>query len=71
MAAIAEEAARRGIWIIVDLCYEQLIYETVPHNLPKVLFERHRDRTVLAGVGVEELRDDRAGAAAGRSRRRS
>ena len=49
VAAIAEEAARRGIWIIVDLCYEQLIYETVPHNLPKVLFDRHRDRPVLAG----------------------
>ena len=40
---------QRGIWIIVDLCYEQLIYEPVPHNLPKVLFDRHRDRTVLAG----------------------
>jgi aspartate aminotransferase len=49
VAAIAEEAARRGIWVIVDLCYEQLIYEKVPHNLPKVLFDRHRSRTVLAG----------------------
>ena len=49
LAAIADEAARRGIWIVVDLCYEQLIYEDVPHNLPKVLFDRHRDRTVLAG----------------------
>jgi aspartate aminotransferase len=49
VAAIADEAARRGIWIVVDLCYEQLIYEDVPHNLPKVLFDRHRDRTVLAG----------------------
>jgi aspartate aminotransferase len=49
VAAIADEAARRGIWIVVDLCYEQLIYEPVPHNLPKVLFDRHRDRTVLAG----------------------
>jgi aspartate aminotransferase len=48
MAAIAEEAARRGLWIIVDLCYEHLIYEPVPHNLPKVLFERNRERTVLA-----------------------
>ena len=48
VAAIAEAAARRGIWIIVDLCYEHLIYEDVPHNLPKVLFDRHRDRTVLA-----------------------
>jgi aspartate aminotransferase len=49
VAAIAEAAARHGTWIIVDLCYEQLIYETVPHNLPKLLLDRHRDRTVLAG----------------------
>src|SRR5262245_25872393 len=49
VAAIADAAARRGIWIVVDLCYEQLIYEKVPHNLPRVLFDRHRDRTVLAG----------------------
>lgn len=49
VAAIADAAAKQGIWIIVDLCYEQLIYEAVPHNLPKVLFDRHRERTVLAG----------------------
>lgn len=49
LAAMADAAARRGVWIIVDLCYEQLIYERVPHNLPKVLFDRLRDRTVLAG----------------------
>jgi aspartate aminotransferase len=49
VAAIADAAAAQGIWVIVDLCYEQLIYESVPHNLPKVLFDRHRDRTVLAG----------------------
>jgi aspartate aminotransferase len=48
IAAIADAAAKRGIWVIVDLCYEHLIYEDVPHNLPKVLFDRHRDRTVLA-----------------------
>jgi aspartate aminotransferase len=49
VAAIADAAAARGIWVIVDLCYERLIYEPVPHNVPKVLFDRHRDRTVLAG----------------------
>jgi aspartate aminotransferase len=49
VAAIADVAAKKGIWIIVDLCYEQLIYENVPHNLVKVLFDRHRDRTVIAG----------------------
>jgi aspartate aminotransferase len=46
---IADAASSTGIWIIVDLCYEQLVYEDVPHNLPKVLFDRHRDRTVIAG----------------------
>jgi aspartate aminotransferase len=49
VAAIADVAAEHGIWLIVDLCYERLIYEQIPHNLPKVLFDRHRDRTVLAG----------------------
>jgi aspartate aminotransferase len=49
VSAITDAAAKRGIWMIVDLCYEQLIYEDVPHNLPKVLLTRHRDRTVLAG----------------------
>ncbi len=48
VAAVTDAAVARGLWVIVDLCYEQLIYEPVPHNLPKVLFERHRDRTVLA-----------------------
>jgi aspartate aminotransferase len=47
--AIADVAAARGIWVIVDLCYERLIYEPVPHNLPGVLFERLRDRTVIVG----------------------
>ena len=49
VAAIADEAKKRGIWIVVDLCYEQLIYDPTAHNLPQVLLERHRDRTVLAG----------------------
>jgi aspartate aminotransferase len=49
VSAIAEEAAKRGIWTVVDLCYEQLIYETVPHNLPKALFDRNRAKTVLCG----------------------
>ena len=59
MAAIADAAAERGIWIIVDLCYEQLIYEPVPHNLPKVLFDRHARPDGALRVGVEGVRDDR------------
>jgi aspartate aminotransferase len=49
LSAIAEEAARRDIWMVLDLCYEQLIYDAVPHRLPKVLADRRHDRTVLAG----------------------
>jgi aspartate aminotransferase len=49
LAAVADEAARRGVWILVDLCYERLIYDPVPHNLPGVLAGRLRDRTVLCG----------------------
>jgi aspartate aminotransferase len=35
--------------VVLDLCYEKLIYEDTPHNLPKVLMNRMRDRTILAG----------------------
>jgi aspartate aminotransferase len=49
VADISESAAKRGIWVLVDLCYERLIYDSEPHNLVKVLFDRHRDRTVLCG----------------------
>lgn len=49
VAAITDAAVKRGIWMIIDLCYEQLIYEPIAHNLPKVLFDRHRNRTILAG----------------------
>ena len=49
LAAIADVAATRGIWIILDLCYEKLIYDPSAHNLPKVLVDRMRDRTILTG----------------------
>lgn len=49
MAAIADAAAKRGIWILLDLCYEKLIYDGTPHNLPGVLAERMRDHAVLCG----------------------
>lgn len=47
--ALGDAASRHGFWIIVDLCYEKLIYDDVPHNLPKALTERARDRVVLTG----------------------
>jgi aspartate aminotransferase len=49
LEVIAREAARRGIWILLDLCYDKLIYDPVPHNLIGVLAKHHRDRSVLCG----------------------
>jgi aspartate aminotransferase len=49
LAVLAREAARRGIWIVLDLCYEKLIYDPVPHNLPGVLNRHCRDLAVLCG----------------------
>jgi len=46
---LAEGAARRGLWVVIDLCYERLIYDGVPHNLPAIMGEALRDRLVLAG----------------------
>ena len=50
MAAIADAAAARGLWVIADLTYERLIYDPVAHNLVKVLFDRMRDRTVICSA---------------------
>jgi aspartate aminotransferase len=49
LGAIAEAAARQNIWVVVDLCYEKLIYDDAAHNLPRVLAETCRDRAVLCG----------------------
>lgn len=47
VAAIADHCARTGIWIVVDLTYDKLIYEPVAHNIVKVLTDRHRERSVI------------------------
>jgi aspartate aminotransferase len=50
LALIAKEASRRRIWVVLDLCYEKLIYDTAaPHNLPGVLNEDCRDLAVICG----------------------
>jgi aspartate aminotransferase len=49
LTAIAREAARRDIWVIVDVCYEKLIYDAVPHNVPGILNTHCRDLAVICG----------------------
>lgn len=46
---LAEAAAAKGLWVVIDLCYERLIYDGRPHNLPKIFGDAMRDRLVLAG----------------------
>ncbi|MQA28507.1 MAG: aminotransferase class I/II-fold pyridoxal phosphate-dependent enzyme [Luteitalea sp.] len=49
LTVLAKEASRRGIWLIVDLCYEKLIYDPTPHNLPAVLDRHCRELSVVCG----------------------
>jgi aspartate aminotransferase len=49
LEAIADVTAARGIWLVIDLCYEQLIYDPVPHNLPGVVARKCRELSVLCG----------------------
>ena len=46
---LAAELAKRDLWVVIDLCYERLIYGHVAHNLPKIFCDVMRDRVVLAG----------------------
>jgi aspartate aminotransferase len=45
---VAAEARKRGLWVVIDLCYERLIYDNVAHNLPGIFAEVMRDHLVLA-----------------------
>ena len=49
METVAREAARRGIWVLLDLCYDRLVYDNVPHNIVAACTRHLRDRTVLCG----------------------
>jgi len=49
LAEVARESAKRGVWILLDLCYDKLIYDPVPHNIVGVLARHNRDRSVLCG----------------------
>ena len=49
LARLAQETARRGIWLVLDLCYEKLIYDPVPHNLPAVLQKYSPALSIVCG----------------------
>jgi aspartate aminotransferase len=49
LALVAREAEKHQIWVVIDLCYEKLIYDSTPHNLPRVLAAHCPDLGVLCG----------------------
>jgi aspartate aminotransferase len=50
MTAVADAAAKHGIWIVADVTYEKLVYDRHPHNLVRILVDRHRDRSVICSA---------------------
>ena len=50
MTAIADAAAKRGLWVVADVTYEKLVYDSQAHNLVQILVERHRDRSVICSA---------------------
>jgi aspartate aminotransferase len=50
LGAIADAAARRGIWVVADVTYEKLVYDSHAHHLVRILVERHRDRSVICSA---------------------
>jgi aspartate aminotransferase len=50
LTRLARETSRRGIWLVIDLCYEKLIYDpAAPHNVPAVIARECRDLGVICG----------------------
>jgi aspartate aminotransferase len=56
LTKLAQAAKAKGLWIVLDLCYEQLIYEPVPANLPGVLFREMRERAIVCGSASKATR---------------
>jgi len=50
VAAVAQAAARHGIWLIADLTYERLLYDEVPHNVPAVMLKHLPERSIICSA---------------------
>jgi aspartate aminotransferase len=50
MIAIADAAAKHGIWVVADVTYEKLVYDSHAHNLVRILVDRHRERAVICSA---------------------
>ena len=48
--AIADAAARHGLWVVADVTYEKLIYEPGTHHLVRVFADRLHDRSIICSA---------------------
>ena len=46
---VAREAARRQLWVVLDLCYDRIVYDGASHNIVRIFSEAMHDRLVLCG----------------------
>jgi aspartate aminotransferase len=48
-AEVAREAARRDLWVVVDLCYDRLVYDGASHRIARIFSDAMHHRLVLCG----------------------
>ncbi len=46
---VAAAAARRDLWVVVDLCYDRLVYDGASHRIARIFSDAMHDRLVLCG----------------------
>ena len=46
---VAAAAATRGLWVVVDLCYDRLVYDGASHRIARIFSDVMHDRLVLCG----------------------
>ena len=46
---VAAAAVRRDLWVVVDLCYDRLVYDGASHHIARIFSDAMHDRLVLCG----------------------
>jgi aspartate aminotransferase len=46
---VAAAAASRHLWVVLDLCYDRLVYDAASHRIARIFSDAMHDRLVLCG----------------------
>ena len=46
---VAAAAVRRDLWVVLDLCYDRLVYDGASHRVARIFSDAMHDRLVLCG----------------------